>query len=154
MTSLWHIVLIKEWNSLINLNLLWASDATWWHRSGSTLAQVMSCCQNQCWLINSEVQWQSLEGNFARDASAINYWEKNLKFHWKLPGVIQLTHWDWVIDMYVSVIEVGHHWPSLIQILACHLFGDKPVSKPNLAYCWLEKKSQWNLKYNNFHVRK
>ena len=36
------------------------SDAIWWHRSGSTLAQVMACCLtapshylNQCWLKSS-----------------------------------------------------------------------------------------------------
>ena len=39
-------------------NLLWPSDAIWWHKSGLTLAQVMACCLtapshylNQCWLI-------------------------------------------------------------------------------------------------------
>ena len=44
------------------VNSLWPSDAIWWHRSGSTLAQVMPCCLmapshylNQCWLIISEV---------------------------------------------------------------------------------------------------
>ena len=41
-------------------NSLRPSDAIWWHRSGSTLAQVMACCLtapshylNQCWLIMS-----------------------------------------------------------------------------------------------------
>ena len=45
---------------------LWPSDAIWWQRSWSTLAQVMACCLtapshylNQCWLIISEVQWHS-----------------------------------------------------------------------------------------------
>ena len=45
------------------------SDAVWRQRSWSTLAQVMACCLtapshylNQCWLIISEVQWQSPEG--------------------------------------------------------------------------------------------
>ena len=43
-------------------NSLWPSDAIWWHRSGSTMAQVMACCLtapshylNQCWLIISEI---------------------------------------------------------------------------------------------------
>ena len=65
------------------LNSLWPSDAIWWHRSGSTLAQVMACCLtapshylNQCWLIISKVQWQSPEGNLTRDASAINYYNQ------------------------------------------------------------------------------
>ena len=41
---------------------LWPNDAIWWHRSGSTLAQVMACCLtapshylNQCWIIITEV---------------------------------------------------------------------------------------------------
>ena len=58
-------------------NSLRPSDAIWWHRSGSTLAQVMACCLtapshylNQCWLIISKVLWHSSEGNFIRDTSA------------------------------------------------------------------------------------
>ena len=49
------------------------------HGSGSTCVLVMACCLralsnylNQCWLIISEIQWQSPEGNFTRDAWAIN----------------------------------------------------------------------------------
>ena len=41
-----------------NYNLSWPIDASWQHRPGSTLAQVMSCCLrapnyylDQCWLI-------------------------------------------------------------------------------------------------------
>ena len=63
------------------VNSLRSSDAIWWQRSGSTLAQVMACCLmvpshylNQCWPIISELQRQSPEGNFTRDTSAINYW--------------------------------------------------------------------------------
>ena len=60
------------------LNLLWPSDVKWWHRSGSTLAQVMACYLmapshylNQCWSLISEVLWNSPESNFivsAQDA--------------------------------------------------------------------------------------
>ena len=57
-----------------NLNSLRPSDAIWWHRSGSSLAQIMACCLtapshylNQCWLIINKVQWHSSEGNFVRD---------------------------------------------------------------------------------------
>ena len=56
--------------------------AIWWHRSVSTLAQVMayevpSHYLNQCWLTISKFQWHSSEGNF----TAINL----LKLAWKLP---------------------------------------------------------------------
>ena len=55
------------------LNSLWPSEAIWWQRSGSTLAQVMACCltapshyPNQCWLIRmiiiSKVPWKISEG--------------------------------------------------------------------------------------------
>ena len=63
------------------VNSLWPSDVIWWQRSESTLARVMACCLtqqshylNQCWLIVSKVQWHSSEGNFTKDASAINHW--------------------------------------------------------------------------------
>ena len=56
------------------INSLCPGDTIWRHRSESTLVQVMACCLtapshylNQCWLIISEVQWQSPEGNFTRD---------------------------------------------------------------------------------------
>ena len=61
-------------------NSLWPWDAIWRHRSGSILAQVMACCLtapshylSHCWPIISKVQWHSSDGNFTRDASAINY---------------------------------------------------------------------------------
>ena len=48
-------------------NPLWPSDAIWPHKTGSKLAQVMTCslmapihCLNQCWQIISEVLWHSL----------------------------------------------------------------------------------------------
>ena len=48
---------------------LWHKEAQWWHRYGSTLAQVMSWCLmapshylNQFWLLISEVKWQSPQG--------------------------------------------------------------------------------------------
>ena len=48
----------------LGLNSLWPSDFIWWHRSRSTLAQVMAWCLmapshylNQCWLLISVVKW-------------------------------------------------------------------------------------------------
>ena len=65
---------------LCSFHPLRPSDATCRHWSRSTLAQIMTCCLtapihylNQCWLIISEVQWQSPEGNFPRDTSATNH---------------------------------------------------------------------------------
>ena len=59
-------VINKRSQGISSLHSLWLSDAIWWQRSGSTLAQVMAWCLtapshylNQCWLIISEVQWHS-----------------------------------------------------------------------------------------------
>ena len=55
---------INLWTSTgaIGINSLWPSDAIWWQRSRSTLAQVMACCltapshyMNHYWLIIHEV---------------------------------------------------------------------------------------------------
>ena len=59
------------------LNSAWPSDAIWWERSRSTLAQVMACCLmapsqylNQCWVPIPEVLWHSTEINFTVSAPA------------------------------------------------------------------------------------
>ena len=64
-------------------NSLRLSDAIWWHRSMSTLAQVMAWCLtapshylNQCWLIISGVKWRSSEGNFIWSAAKSNSWSE------------------------------------------------------------------------------
>ena len=64
----------------LRVNSLWPRDAIWWHRSGSTLAQVMACCLmapshylNQYWLILSAIQWHSSQNNFTRDTFHINH---------------------------------------------------------------------------------
>ena len=74
-----------DWSSN-QINSLWPSDTIWWHRSRSTLAQVMACCLtppshylNQCWLIVSTDQWHLSKGNFIRHAPAINH-KNQLKF--------------------------------------------------------------------------
>ena len=62
------------------VNSLWPNDAIWWHRSRSTLVQVMAWCRqatshylNQCWLIFSKVQWHSVDSNLTRDSPPFNH---------------------------------------------------------------------------------
>ena len=49
---------------VLTINSLKPIDAIWWHRTRSTLVQVLACCLtapshylNQCWLIISRVHW-------------------------------------------------------------------------------------------------
>ena len=64
---------------------------------------------------------------------------------------IRLTHWGRVVHIYVN-------WPSLVQIMACHLVDAKPLSEPMLASWQLELWEQisvkFELKYINFHSRR
>ena len=57
---------------------LLCSDAMWWHKTGSTSAQVMACCmkapshfQIQWLIIISKVQEHSFKGIIARNISAV-----------------------------------------------------------------------------------
>ena len=57
------VVLITTCSSIhILVNSWWPSESIWWHKSGSTLAQVMVCCLkapshclNLCWLVRNVV---------------------------------------------------------------------------------------------------
>ena len=58
-------------NGFLLPNPLWPSDAIWWHRSWSTLAQVMAWCLtapnhylNWCGLVIKGALWHSLGSNF------------------------------------------------------------------------------------------
>ena len=79
-------------------------DGIWWYISQSTLAQVIawwlqepSHYLNRCWVIIIEVQWQSPEGNFARDTSFNHFYFSYLKNHLsKIPFKSpkgQWVHW-------------------------------------------------------------
>ena len=77
----WWLVYWSIYVSLgLNVNSLGPSDAIWWQRSGSTVAQEMACCLtapshylNRCWLIISKAQWHSYKGNLTRDAPNISH---------------------------------------------------------------------------------
>ena len=56
------------------VNSLWPSDTMCWHKSGSTLAQVMACCLtapshylNQYWLLIDKIHCHSSGGNFSKN---------------------------------------------------------------------------------------
>ena len=62
------------------VNSLRHSDAIWRQKTGSALAQVMTCCLTapnhylkQCWLFISKDLWRSWDDSFSRDTSAINH---------------------------------------------------------------------------------
>ena len=70
----------STWNIYTyTFNSLWPGDKKWWHRSGSTLAQVMACCLtapshylNQSWFIINGVLWHSHESIFTGNTHDMN----------------------------------------------------------------------------------
>ena len=80
------------------LNSSWSSDATRWHRSGSILAQIMSCCLKatshylaKCWLFISGVMWHSPESNAEATIPYMSLKIMSLKFLPRLLGVKELN---------------------------------------------------------------
>ena len=88
-------------------NSLWPSDAIWWHRSGSTLAQVMAC-----W--HQAITWTNVDLSSVRSSdihlraisqettqpSTFNICLKitYLRLQSNLPGANELTRWTlWII---------------------------------------------------------
>ena len=68
------------------LNSLWPSDAIWWQRFGSTVAQVMAwCCQapshylNQCWFIITGVLWLSSIRPISQEVLKVSIHKPGLK---------------------------------------------------------------------------
>ena len=82
----------------------------------------------------------------------------------------QSDHQIWIQHIYrpstsrVNSLKLGDTYmqpymqPSLVQIMACCLFGTKPLSEPMLAFCeldpWEQTSVKFSMKFKNFHSRK
>ena len=67
------------------------------------------------------------------------------------PCHLELIEAEWRIYAAANI-------PPLLQIMACRLFGAKPLSEPMLSYCQLDPKEyisvKFYLKFKTFHSRK
>ena len=135
------------WQTIwIFFNSLWPSGILWWHRSGSTLAQVMACCLtasmaccltapshylNQFWLIISKVLWHSPEENFIGHSKEIypdmtlNMTNSRLQPHF--PGANELEK---KIEFNIMVVYTSHfqfqfsftlHYFLLLSSITCYI---------------------------------
>ena len=102
-------------------NSLWPSKARWWHRSQSTLAQVMACCLmapshclKLCWHVSSKVHLHSSEGDF------ITYCSHQLpKVAWKLPKISFKYPRDQWFNSYIYYASSDAdicHWIELASV--------------------------------------
>ena len=90
--SWWVFSCVWMEDSSHRLDSLWPSDAICWHRSRSTMAQVMACCLmapihylNHCWLMINGVLQHSAETKFTGNAQDV---KSICKINWS-----KLTHW-------------------------------------------------------------
>ena len=115
-----------QWHSsekILEFNSLRPNDVIWWHRSRSTLAQVMACCLttpshylNQCWLISRKGQWHSVEGNLPKDGSPFNHYISLkmtcLKFYSNLQGG-QWVNWEEIFSAVLNLQSKSHFCPGM-----------------------------------------
>ena len=84
-------------DQLADIKSLWPNDATWWHKSGSTLAQAMACCLtapnhylNQCWLVISQLLCYYRTAN-SQEMLKIPIFYTSLKITTTHPGAKEFT---------------------------------------------------------------
>ena len=92
----------------------------WWHRTGSTLAQVMACCLtapshylNECWFLISKAQWHS-----PWEVEAVNPWLEFEICLFKMPLLLLLLSprgqwvkiWIRVDSPAYLIVELIFHW--------------------------------------------
>ena len=128
--SFWHLQIIFNSRTMRKIKLLWPSNAIWWHKLRSTLAQVMACCLiatshylNQCSLIINGILWYSPKNNFT-----------GVFFKLILPVDIMTTSCEislrWVPQNLIK-------WSVLVQVMTCHLFG---TIWTNVDLLWIKEK--------------
>ena len=66
--------------------------------------------------------------------------------------------WDpWLTEAEWRIYMCPCNIPTLLQIMACRLFGANPLSEPMLPYCQLDPKQcisvKFHLKFKSFHSR-
>ena len=137
------------------VNTLWPGGTIWWKRTGSTLAEVMAWCHqatshylNQCWLIISKVLWHSPEGNFTWNVQIICPWyalenylcklrQNACHFADNISKCIFLNENVWILLkiplMVVCKVRINSI-SALVQMIAWHSPGDKPLFETMIVY--------------------
>ena len=117
---------------------LWPSDALGWHRSESTLAQVMACgltapshYLKQCWRIISEVfwLWHSPEGNFTGNAQNIYPW---YEFENDLSKITATSPMGQGLELWINSTEVWCLTPEIHLITLLKKKHDWAPKKKNI----------------------
>ena len=131
------------------VNSLWPSVAIWWHRSGSTLVQVMAWCHQapshyltRCWLFIIEVLRHSVENIFITSAQLL-FCIKHVKVI-LLKLLLYLLPWDSELKYTILKAPLLHthcevkpqNTKLCITVLRSHLSVHKasPMSRPLMEF--------------------
>ena len=108
------VLTVCDIRQCISFDSLRPSDAIWWHRTVSTLAQMMACCLmaprkylNQYWLIISQIMYHSHETDFTLSVHATSLYE--FQSHtFEITATFSRGQW---------VNENGRSWHMICEIL-------------------------------------
>ena len=154
------------------INLLWPCRSICWHKSGSTLVQIMACCLpapshylNQCWLIINETRWHLAAGNFADIIIAITHYKWFQSYKFENTATSHRGQWadnHWILqalqkNLYVLTRYNTNHKDVLVnqhQISFMYILRESFVYAPsqwemtlqcNVVSHWLGAYTEWSL---------
>ena len=170
---LWYLGLLKPPNQN-NMTLLLPRNVnvtailvnlpycSWVLAVSRTICLVIRLISNRTGGSSYELQWFDIKIGH-KNISPINGCQRDV-FYWCLVLNPDLF---WSKSLYQTLINSSppsaaymQQWirSPLVKIMACRLFGAKPLSEPMLEYCQLDPKEQTSMtissKYKTFHSRK
>ena len=136
------------------------SDTIWWHKSGSSLAQVMACYLNQCWLGIIEGLWHSFGCNFTRNVQYIYHWHEFENYQFKATATFPMDQWVnywppdwedywglWCVGVLIAKTSTIHwfQWKLAEQLIHHHMWykDEAEMLKMHGVYSALKLLKPW-----------
>ena len=115
----------------------------------------LSCvdiCQMWMWFEESNMYFCKIENFLNEEINDQRFINPHPRSQWgRPPGLLWSSHVCWIgivnslrpSDAYMHPQTTS----SLVQIMACHLFGAKPLSELMMVYCQLDPKEPISMKF-------
>ena len=148
-----------HWKCIDHVKIVWkiygyhVIKTYWWvserlqHLSSSVLVEILQSCTKpsicMCWCVMVLIFQNFIRNYYAPETMFLVVW-------------LLITWESDISNPSVKSSPPGatymHWWTgsALVQLMACHLFGAKPLPDPILTYCQLDlrNKLQWNFNQN------
>ena len=114
---------------------------------------VTKYCVIACWTIGNKFHWKQISMRF--ESNYNNFIQENEFYHIACQTVVFLSPpqcgktWLQVLKHIFLCAAYMRHWirPALVRVMACRLFGSKPLSKQMLGYCHLDHKEHTSVNF-------